>query len=69
MRPPAARLSAGAASIKGADLGMDAEGSAILDFNFAYNPSCAYSARWICPLAPPENTLPVAIHAGERMLG
>ncbi|HZA67517.1 MAG TPA: DUF1684 domain-containing protein [Geminicoccaceae bacterium] len=48
---------------------MDAEGSAILDFNFAYNPSCAYSARWICPLAPPENTLPVAIHAGERMLG
>jgi uncharacterized protein (DUF1684 family) len=55
--------------IKGADLGMDAEGRAILDFNFAYNPSCAYSARWICPLAPPENTLPVAIHAGERMLG
>jgi uncharacterized protein len=55
--------------IKGADLGMDAAGRAILDFNFAYNPSCAYSARWICPLAPPENTLPVGIHAGERMLG
>jgi uncharacterized protein len=55
--------------IKGADLGMDAAGRAILDFNFAYNPSCAYSARWICPLAPPENTLRVAIHAGERLSG
>jgi uncharacterized protein (DUF1684 family) len=53
--------------IKGADLGMDAWGRAILDFNFAYNPSCAYSARWICPLAPPANELPAAITAGERM--
>jgi uncharacterized protein (DUF1684 family) len=53
--------------IKGADLGLDAKGRAILDFNFAYNPSCAYSARWICPLAPPENELPVAVAAGERM--
>ena len=55
--------------IKGADLGFDAAGRAILDFNFAYNPSCAYSARWICPLAPPENALPAAIIAGERMPG
>lgn len=54
--------------IKGADLGTDARGRAILDFNFAYNPSCAYSARWICPLAPAQNTLPVAIRAGERLL-
>jgi uncharacterized protein (DUF1684 family) len=53
--------------IKGADLGIDLDGRAILDFNFAYHPSCAYSARWICPLAPPENELPVAITAGERM--
>jgi uncharacterized protein len=53
--------------IKGADLGMDDWGRAILDFNFAYNPSCAYSARWICPLAPPANALPRAITAGERM--
>ena len=52
--------------IKGADLGT-ADGRAILDFNFAYNPSCAYSARWICPLAPPENELPLAIAAGERI--
>jgi len=38
-----------------------------IDFNFAYNPSCVYSARWACPLAPPENTLKVAVRAGERM--
>ena len=36
-----------------------------VDFNFAYNASCAYSPRWACPLAPPENHLPVEIHAGE----
>jgi uncharacterized protein len=53
--------------IKGADLGVDSKGRAILDFNFAYDPFCAYSARWICPLAPAENELPVAVPAGERM--
>jgi uncharacterized protein (DUF1684 family) len=36
-----------------------------VDFNYAYNPSCAYHHRWVCPLAPPENTLPVAANAGE----
>lgn len=36
-----------------------------LDFNYAYNASCAYSARWACPLAPPENHLPIAVRAGE----
>jgi uncharacterized protein len=53
-------------TLKGADLGSDAEGRAILDFNFAYNPSCAYSPRWACPLAPAENALTAAIEAGER---
>lgn len=43
-----------------------AGGRVVLDFNYAYNPSCAYDARWVCPLAPPENRLPVAIRAGER---
>lgn len=38
----------------------------MLDFNYAYNPSCAYNNRWICPLAPAENHLAVAIRAGER---
>ncbi len=36
-----------------------------IDFNYAYNPSCAYDVRWACPLAPRENWLSVAIRAGE----
>jgi uncharacterized protein (DUF1684 family) len=36
-----------------------------LDFNYAYNPSCAYDDRWACPLAPRENWLDTAIRAGE----
>jgi len=52
-------------TIKGADLGGDADGL-VLDFNFAYNPSCAYDPRWSCPLSPPENRLPYAVTAGER---
>lgn len=38
----------------------------LLDFNYAYNPSCAYNDRWVCPLAPPENRLNIAISAGEK---
>ncbi len=52
-------------SIKGADLGRDGTGKLILDFNFAYNPSCCYSARYVCPLAPPMNRLSVSVRAGE----
>lgn len=37
----------------------------LLDFNYAYNPSCAYNAHWACPLAPPENHLETPIRAGE----
>ena len=37
----------------------------ILDFNTAYNPYCAYSDRWSCPLVPFENWLEVSIEAGE----
>jgi uncharacterized protein (DUF1684 family) len=36
-----------------------------LDFNYLYNPSCAYDDRWACPLAPPENRLTVPLPAGE----
>ncbi len=36
-----------------------------LDFNYAYNPSCAYNSRWACPLAPPENRVTRPIRAGE----
>jgi len=39
----------------------------IIDFNYAYHPSCVYSPRWACPLAPPENRLRVPVRAGERM--
>jgi uncharacterized protein len=51
-------------TIKGADLGAGPREIPI-DFNFAYNPSCAYDARWVCPLAPAENLLSVRIEAGE----
>jgi uncharacterized protein len=37
----------------------------VIDFNYAYNASCAYSPRWACPLAPPENFLKVPVRAGE----
>ncbi len=37
----------------------------VLDFNYAYNPYCAYSAGWRCPLPPVENHLTVPIRAGE----
>ena len=53
-------------TIKGADLGAGAD-RLVLDFNFAYNPSCAYDDRWVCPLSPAENSLPFAVTAGERM--
>lgn len=53
-------------TIKSADLGRTADGRLILDFNFAYYPSCAYSKAWVCPLSPIENRLPVAIRGGER---
>ncbi len=39
----------------------------VLDFNYAYNPFCAYNERYACPIVPRENVLPVAINAGEMM--
>jgi hypothetical protein len=39
----------------------------ILDFNLNYNPYCAYSDRYSCPIPPPENTLKVSIPAGEKV--
>ena len=37
----------------------------VIDFNYAYNASCAYSPRWACPLAPAENYLTIPVRAGE----
>lgn len=58
-------------TVKHADLGEE-EGPQgarriVLDFNFAYHPSCVYSPRWDCPLAPPSNRLSAPIRAGERL--
>jgi hypothetical protein len=55
-------------SAKGADLGSDPQlGTLVLDFNFAYQPSCAFDPTWACPLAPPENRLDLPVRAGERI--
>lgn len=54
-------------TVKSADHGGDmARASLLLDFNLAFHPSCAYDPRWVCPLAPLENTLDVAVPVGER---
>ena len=53
-------------TVKGADLGHEHD-SLLLDFNFAYAPSCAYDPGWACPLAPPGNRLSFAVRAGERL--
>lgn len=53
---------------KSADLGGDpATNTLIVDFNFAFQPSCAFDPRWACPLAPTENRLDLPIRAGERL--
>jgi uncharacterized protein (DUF1684 family) len=55
-------------SAKSADLGGDLEKrTLILDFNFAFQPSCSFDPRWSCPLSPPENRLDLRIEAGERL--
>ena len=56
-------------TIKGSDFlpvpGSSGDERILLDFNYAYNPSCAYNDRWVCPLAPIENRLKVPVRAGE----
>jgi hypothetical protein len=51
---------------KGADLGGSGD-DLVVDLNFAYHPSCRYDSRWLCPLAPPGNTIVARVEAGERM--
>ena len=41
----------------------------ILDFNKAYNPYCAYTTGYNCPIPPKENDLPIVIAAGEKNYG
>lgn len=49
------------------DLDRNATGIYIVDFNKAYQPYCYFNATYDCPYPPPENRLPVPIHAGERL--
>lgn len=53
-------------TVKGADLGHDGAG-VVVDLNFLYHPSCAYSPAWTCPLAPAGNVLPVHVPVGETL--
>lgn len=52
----------------GRDDRVDSEDDAmiVVDLNFAYHPSCAYSPRWVCPLAQDGNRLEVDIPVGEQ---
>jgi uncharacterized protein (DUF1684 family) len=45
------------------------DGSTVLDFNLAYNPPCAFTPFATCPLPPPQNSLDLAIEAGEMYAG
>ena len=54
-------------TIKGADLGSGPDSRVVLDFNFAYHPSCAYNPAWACPLPQPGNTLDVPVPVGEQL--
>lgn len=53
-------------TVKGAHLGTGRDGALIIDFNFAYNPSCTYDPAWACPLPGAGNTVSVPIPVGER---
>jgi uncharacterized protein (DUF1684 family) len=48
------------------DLGPPQDGLYTIDFNRAYNPLCAYTHVYNCPIPPRENALPIAVRAGEK---
>lgn len=43
------------------------DGKFRVDFNYAYNPYCAYNDLWSCPITPSENRVKVALRAGEKV--
>ena len=51
------------------DIPPTATGLYTIDFNEAYNPTCAYNASYECPLPPSSNRLKVPILAGEKRPG
>lgn len=48
------------------DLEPAPDGKFVVDFNYAYNPYCAYNDNWTCPIPPKENRISVRIEAGEK---
>jgi uncharacterized protein (DUF1684 family) len=53
-------------TVKGSDLGRDGD-AWVVDLNFAYNPSCVYDHRWVCPLAPSANRVDAPVPVGELL--
>jgi uncharacterized protein len=53
-------------TVKGSDLGREGE-RWVVDLNFAYNPSCVYDYRWVCPLAPAGNRIGTSAPVGELL--
>jgi uncharacterized protein (DUF1684 family) len=49
------------------DLKPTATGVYTIDFNYAYNPYCAYNKSYVCPLPPLSNRLKIPIRAGEKV--
>jgi uncharacterized protein (DUF1684 family) len=56
----------GAGRFLKANVNATVHGTILLNFNFAYNPPCAFTAFATCPLPPPENWLPFPVMAGEK---
>jgi len=48
---------------------VGADGTTVVDFNLAYSPPCAFTPHATCPLPPPQNSLRVAVEAGEKFAG
>jgi len=48
------------------DLQSTESDSVVVDFNRAYNPTCAYNPDFACPLPPPQNRIDAPVPAGEK---
>lgn len=48
------------------DIDYEGKDDLVIDFNNAYNPYCAYSNNYTCPVPPEENKLPFRVEAGEK---
>lgn len=48
------------------DIDPTATGIYTIDFNYAYNPTCAYNNAYSCPYPPPSNQLKIPVRAGEK---